>query len=133
MDTHLKESFTMKNLTRNGERGVALFFSIFALLLLTAIAASLIFMTNTETQINSNYRQEQMAYFAAKAGIEEARARMMPSDPNTINAGGVLLPTAAPTTANFSVIYIVNPGNAANSVKPWDNSANSAAYPDDEI
>src|SRR5713101_547673 len=131
MDTHLKESFTMKNLTRNGERGVALFFSIFALLLLTAIAAALIFMANTETQINSNYRQEQMAYFAAKAGIEEARARMMPSDPNTINIGGAALPTFAPTTANNSVIYIVNPGSTAGSVQPWGSSANT--YGDDEI
>src|SRR5713101_4512391 len=111
MDTQLKESFTMKNVARNREHGVALFFSIFALLLLTAIAASLIFMTNTETQINSNYRQEQMAYFAAKAGIEEARARMMPSDPNTINLGGVALPTVAPTNSIVSqIIYIVNPG-----------------------
>jgi len=131
MDMQLKESFTMKNLTRNGERGVALFFSIFALLLLTAIAAALIFMAGTETQINSNYRQEQMAYFAAKAGIEEARARMMPSDPNTINPGGTALPTAAPTAANNGVRYIVNPGAAANSVQPWSNSAST--YGDDEI
>ena len=120
----------MKKLTRNGERGVALFFSVFALLLLTGIAAALIFMANTETQINSNYRQEQMAYFAAKAGIEESRARMMPSDPNTINPGGTALPIVAPTTANNGVIYIVNPGATANSVQPW-NSGNT--YADDEI
>jgi hypothetical protein len=130
MSTQLKESFTMKNITRNRERGVALFFSIFALLLLSGIAAALIFMANTETQINTNYRNEQMAYFGAKAGIEEARARMMATDPNTINTGGTLLPTAAPTTANNGVIYIVNPGATANSVQPW-NSANT--YADDEI
>lgn len=133
MDAHLKESFTMRHKTRNGESGIALFFSVFALLLLTGIAAALIFMSNTETLINSNFRQEQMAYFAAKAGIEEARARMMASDPNTINAGGAGLPTAAPTALNNGVRYIVNPGSVAGSVKPWDNSANSTAFPDDEI
>jgi hypothetical protein len=120
----------MKIVTRNRERGIALFFSIFALLLLTAIAGALIFMANTETSVNSNYRNEQIAYFGAKAGIEEARARMMASDPNTINAAGTQLPTAVPTTANNGVIYIVNPGAAANSVQPW-NSANT--YADDEI
>jgi Tfp pilus assembly protein PilX len=77
----------MKYQTRNRERGVALFFSIFALLLLTAIGAALIFMASTETSVNSNYRQEQMAYFAAKAGVEEARARMMQSDPTSVACG----------------------------------------------
>jgi hypothetical protein len=120
----------MKNASRNGERGIALFFSIFALLLLTAIAAALIFMANTETAVNSNYRQEQVALFAAKAGVEEARARMMPADPNTINSAGAPLPIAVPTTANNAILYIVNPGSSAGSVQPW-NSAN--AYADDEL
>jgi hypothetical protein len=127
MDTQLKENLTMKNVTRNRERGVALFFSIFALLLLTAIAGALIFMATTETSINSNYRQEQTAFFAAKAGIEEARARMMPSDPNTINPS---LPLSAPTNSAASpLIYIVNPG-AGNAVQPW-NGGNQWA--DDEL
>jgi hypothetical protein len=128
MDAQLKESLTMKNVTRNRQRGIALFFSIFALLLLTAIAAALIFMANTETSINSNYRQEQMAYFAAKAGIEEARARMMSSDPNPINA---LLPVVAPTNnAASPIIYIVNPVKGGSAVQPW-NAANQWA--DDEL
>lgn len=119
----------MKNVIRNEERGIALFFSIFALLLLTGIAAALVLMANTETSVNSNYRQEQVAYLAAKAGIEEARARMMPSDPNTINVGGTALPTAAPTNTNGQIIYIVNPGKGS-AVQPW-NSGNP--WPDDEL
>lgn len=116
---------------KNRESGVALLFSILALMLLTAIGATLILMATTETSINSNYRQEQIAYFGAKAGVEEARARMMVFDPNSINAS---LPIGAPTTANASVIYILNPGSgAATSVQPWDNSAGSAKYPDDEL
>ena len=120
----------MKKLIRNGERGVALFFSIFALLLLTGIAAALIFMANTETAVNSNYRQEQVAFFAANAGLEEARARMMASDPNTVNSTALPLPIKAPTAANQSVLYIVNPGNVANSVQPWNKNN---AYADNEL
>lgn len=120
----------MKSITKNAERGIALFFSLFALLLLMAIAGSLTFMASIETSVNSNYRQEQLAYFAAKAGIEEARARMMQSDPNTINAAGTALPITAPTTTNASVIYIVNPAGASDTVQPWSSSNK---YADDEF
>src|SRR5258708_36233587 len=58
------------------ERGVALIFAIFTLLLVSAIAATLVFMTNTETSVNSNYRSERVSAFAAKAGMEEIRDRM---------------------------------------------------------
>ena len=119
---------------KNRERGVALLFSILALMLLTAIGATLILMATTETSINSNYSQEQTAYFGAKAGLEEARARMMLNDPNSINAA---LPIAAPTTigpGSPGVVYILNPGSgAASSVQPWDTASNSKKYPDDEI
>lgn len=127
----------MKNQTRNRERGVALFFSIFALLLLTAIGAALIFMAGTETSVNSNYRQEQMAYFAAKAGLEEARARMMPSDPNSmyLSPGNATHPlfdpslVAAPTTGNSMIYYVTNPGSGA-AIQPW---LSSDKYYDDEL
>ena len=125
----------MRNVTRNAESGVALLFSIFALFLLMAIAAALLFMANTETSINSNYRQEQIAYFAAKAGIEEARARMMASDPSSINVAGnpLLISTsvAAPTTANDMINYIVNNGSTASSVQPWGTDLTKFA--DDEL
>jgi hypothetical protein len=109
---------------------MALLFSIFALLLLMAIAGSLTFLASIETSVNSNYRQEQLAYFAGKAGIEEVRARMMQSDPNTINATALPLSITVPTTANQSIFYIVNPGATANSVQPWDKTN---AYADDEL
>jgi hypothetical protein len=118
------------NRQTNRERGVALFFAVFALLLLTGIATTLIFMANTENSVNTNYRNEQVAYFAAKAGVEEARARMMASDPNTVNVSGTALPIAAPTTVNSGIVYIVNNGTSSNSVQPWNTSN---AYADDEL
>ena len=81
-------------------------------------------MSNTETVVNANYREEQIAYFAAKAGIEEARARLMASDPNPIT-----LPLTAPTAAG-GVIYLVNNAGVANAVQPWSSTN---AYPDTEL
>jgi hypothetical protein len=111
-----------KSSKRNGERGVGLFLAVFALLLLTGIAAAMLFTSNTETSVDSNYRNEQLAYFGAKAGVEEARARAMTSDPNTI-----ALPTVLPTTSVPGVFYIVNNTLGA---QPW---LASNAYADDEL
>ena len=110
----------------NQERGVALFFVLFALLLLSAIAASLVLMTNTETAVNANYRNERVADYAAKAGFEEVRARMRVLDPGSINAN---LPTTLPP-GNGTVLYVLNEGNAPGTVQPWDAGT---AYMDDEI
>ena len=138
----------MKAQTKKRESGIALLFAVGALLLLTVIGAALIFMTNTDTSINSNYRQEQIAYFAAKAGVEEARARMMASDPASLACASAV-PTscpgpvtgkaayplfdpaqvAAPTPANKMIYYITNPGAGA-AVQPWSSTD---AYTDDEI
>lgn len=118
-----------KSVAGNAENGVALLFALFALLLLMAIAGTLTFVGTIETSVNSNYRQEQIAYFAAKAGLEEARARMMQSDPNSIN-NPTPLPTTAPTTGNNSVIYITNPAGSADVVQPWTTTNQ---YADDEL
>jgi Tfp pilus assembly protein PilX len=105
------------------QRGVALLISIFALLLLSAIAASLVLMTNTESSVNANYRAERVSSFAAKAGVEEARDRMV-----GLAAAGQL-PTALPPAAG-SVLYMLNEGAAAGTVQPW-TAGN--AYMDDEL
>jgi hypothetical protein len=42
----------MKTITRNAERGIAMFFALFALLLLMAIAGTLTFMASIETSVN---------------------------------------------------------------------------------
>jgi Tfp pilus assembly protein PilX len=108
------------------ESGVALVFALLALLLLSAIAASLVLMTNTETAVNSNYRRERVADFAAKAGFEEVRDRMMASNPASINAN---LPVSPPP-GNNTVLYLLNEGNAPGTVKPW---VAGNAYMDDEL
>ena len=116
----------MKRHTKKREEGIALLTALLALMVLSAIGAGLVFMTNTETMVNYNYRSQQVAYFAAKAGMEEARDRMKTTNGNTING---LLPTSAPAT-NGGVLYILNEGNAPGTVQPWDSGN---AYMDDEL
>jgi hypothetical protein len=108
------------------ERGIALFMTIATLLLVTAIAAGLLLMTNTETTISANFRDEQTAFFSAKAGIEELRDRMRAAAPNSLKAS---LPTNLPGQAN-GVLYVTNP-LSGETVAPWNTTGSN--YPDDEI
>jgi len=91
------------------ERGIALLLSVLALLLLSAVAAGMIYMASTENSIAANFKSEETEYFAARAGIEEVRDRMIPANgvaPYNINA--MLPPTnQLPSTANQGVVYIL--------------------------
>jgi hypothetical protein len=118
------------------ERGVALVFAIFTLLLVSALAASLVFMSNTETSVNSNYRSERVSAFSAKSGMEEIRDRMQGVSPNSLGnllpglIGGNAVPNGVFPPAANSVLYVVNEGAAPGSVKPW---VAGNAYMDDEL
>jgi hypothetical protein len=125
-------TFVPNRKTRNAnrkrrQRGVALIAALLTLVLISAITAGMIILSTTETSISSNFRDEQTAFFSAKAGMEEVRDRLWAGAPNTLRAGGVL-PTAFPGAAN-GVLYILNPATPAEVVAPW----NGVNYPDDEI
>src|SRR5579864_3139346 len=105
---------------RNSEKGIALFVAIFTLLLITAIGASMIMLTMTDTAISGNFRDEQKAFFAAKAGMEEVRDRFRTTADNSI-AGS--LPTALPGNAN-AYLYVLNPKNAEADT-PWVTNGNA--------
>ena len=112
---------------RHSERGIALLIAIFTVLLITAIGAAMIMLTNTETSISSNYRDEQKAFFDAKAGMEEIRDRFRGGANNSLAAN---LPAVLPGNAN-AFLYVTNPKNAGDNVTPWVTNGN--AYPDREI
>jgi Tfp pilus assembly protein PilX len=122
-----------------GQRGVAMLFTLFTLLLLSAIAATLVFLTNTETAVNSNYRAERVTSFAAKAGMEEVRDRMPTLNAANLLPGqvnGVTTPFGVFPPAANSVLYIINSGAGAQStVQPWVASTSSSPNPymDDEL
>jgi Tfp pilus assembly protein PilX len=58
----------MERSSKNNQRGIALLFVLFALVLLTGLAAGLLFMTSTEAGINANYGSAQVSYFGARSG-----------------------------------------------------------------
>ena len=122
--------------TQNRQRGIALLAAIIALMLIGAITAGMVILSSTETNISSNFRDEQLAFFSAKAGIEEARDRLRKSTilstvTDSLRTPTNVLPTTLPVATNSnSVLYIINPANGE-TVAPWGNS--TTTYADDEL
>jgi hypothetical protein len=111
------------SVNRQSERGVALFAVLFALLLLSVIGLGMMYSTNTETAINSNYRDAQVALYAAMAGLQEARDRIQPA---TLH---ITPPADVPSTSAQNIVYIVNP-KTGETVTPWDITSR---YADTEL
>jgi len=114
--------------TGSSERGVALIIALLVLLLITAVGIGMIIMSNTETNVSSNFRDEQTAYFAAKAGIEEVRDRLRAGAANSL-----LLPTTLASTlpgAPSGILYVINP-LGSETVAPWLLAGSN--YPDNEL
>jgi hypothetical protein len=142
----------MRNMNHNNdndEKGVALLLSILALLLLSAVAVTMMYMAATESSINSNFKSEETQYFAARAGIQEIRDRMIPgAAPYSINgttagpnppcpgSANCYLPTALPAAGNGGVVYILqggaNPVTAAQVMTPPGPGAPNPLF-DDEL
>lgn len=112
---------------RRREAGIALLIAIFVLLLIGVVAIALIVSSNTESALTGNYRYSTGVYYAALAGVEEARARLRPSDPNSFkNTAPSLIPPPGTQWDIGYVDYILNPG-------PNDNLATILTnYPDNE-
>jgi Tfp pilus assembly protein PilX len=112
---------------KNSERGVALVVALMMLLLITAALTGMIIMSNTETSVSANFRDEQTAFFASKAGIEEVRDRMRSGATNSLSG---LMPTTVLPGAVTGVLYITNPASGE-TVTPWLPLGSN--YPDTEI
>jgi hypothetical protein len=92
--------------------------AIFVLMLIGVTAIAMILSSGTESALAGNYRSSASAYYAARAGLEEARGRLLPSNPDYLGAfvapPGTQLPLG-------QVRYITNPVAAENVL---------AVYPD---
>jgi len=77
--------------TRLGnEDGIALIIALMAMMLLTALAAGLVMVTNTESKISANYRNGQEALYAADGGAERVVEELLLIPRwNDILSGGV--------------------------------------------
>lgn len=121
----------MKNLKgprrRRSQAGVALLIAIFVLLLIGVTAIALILSSGAESALAGNYRSSASVYYAALAGIEEARGRLLPSNPDYLGPALATLGTPLPLG---KVVYILNP-LPGEVVNPTDLS-NPSTYPDTE-
>lgn len=115
----------MKGRRSKKERGIALLIALFALMLLAAVAFEMMYVADTETLVNRNFRDSQRSYDAAWAGLQEARERLMPSNtaPHLI-VGPAVLPGGA-----GSILYVRNPRNG----ETIDPTAAANRYFDNEI
>jgi hypothetical protein len=97
------------------QKGIALLIAIFVLMMVSVVALSLLLSSGTESSVAGNYRLATQSYYAAYAGLEEARGRMWSKHPNTIAAS---LPNVMPVG---QAIYITNPVGTE-SVTPTSSS-----------
>ncbi len=110
----------------HSQSGVALFIAIFVLLLITAVAISLVIAAGGESALAGNYRSSANVYMAGTAGLEEARGRLLPTSSDYYNLTVPGFIPAVPLLVG-QALYVVNPA-------PGDPAgvAMLGAYPDTE-
>ncbi len=115
------------------EAGAALLIAIFALLLISVIAIAMVVSSGTDSALKENYRTSTGAYYAALAGVEEARGRLLWKNPDAINIAvpGYFTDPTNPTIPLYSALYILNP-TGGETVDPTD-LGNNLSYPDKEF
>src|SRR5260370_12222759 len=102
--------------SQSKETGIALLISIFVLLLISVVAIALIVSSGTETALAGNYRTATGVYYAALAGLEEARGRLLAKNAGSFkNTASTLIPTPLPIG---QPVYIINPVGSE-TVAPW--------------
>ncbi|HUV49429.1 MAG TPA: pilus assembly PilX N-terminal domain-containing protein [Anaerolineae bacterium] len=74
-------------LTYKNEKGMVLPLGLMFLAIIAILGTTAVIVTTTDLKIGSNYRASEEAFYAAEAGIEEARARLRQSAANHINDG----------------------------------------------
>jgi hypothetical protein len=95
------------------------------------VAIALIVASGTETALSGNYRSATSVYYAALAGLEETRGRLLSTNPNYfLNTDPNFMPNPGGVLPIGQVRYVIHqlPGE---TVTPWDSS-NPAGYPDKE-
>jgi hypothetical protein len=109
-----------RKMRRRSQEGIALLIAIFVLLLISVVAIALLVSSGTETALGANYRSSSTVYYGALAGLEEARGRLLPRNPNYL---GLTVPALVNgTTLPWGqAIYLVN-RLPSETIVPWDPS-----------
>ncbi len=66
----------MPNLIHKNEKGMVLPLGLMFLAIISILGTTAVIVTTTDLKIGTNYRASEQAFYAAEAGIEEARARL---------------------------------------------------------
>lgn len=97
------------------ERGIALVLSLFLMAAMSVIAASLMFMSQTETYSSNNYRLMSQARYGAEAGVQQAANYLLYTyaEPTTAGADPLsnYVATGSPVTYNGNPVVLS--GNSA--------------------
>lgn len=110
---------------------MALLVSLFALMLICVVGVALIMASGTDTALNVNYRSATGVYYAALAGLEEGRGRLLTKSPNNLATAMGVPGTLPGMDGNVAQAwYIINP-LPGEVVTPWDTSP-ASVYPDNE-
>src|SRR5467141_5296501 len=121
---------------KTSERGIALIVALLMLMLISAALMGMIMMSNTETNVSANFRDEQTAFFASKAGIEEVRDRLRSSATDSLSGSALFSSTNVPPYPlpgqTNAILYVTNPASGE-TVTPWLPLGAVSTYPDDEI
>jgi hypothetical protein len=99
--------------TRNAHRaeaGIALLIALLVIVLLSAFAFSMVALTTSQLQLGKTIQTQTQVYYAALAGLEEARGRLEPAAPDALSGNSL------PTAVN-QVAYLVN-GAMQDPVQP---------------
>jgi hypothetical protein len=106
---------------------MGLFLAISALVLMSALAAVLMYFASLESSASGRQRSSISAHYAAQAGLEEGTARMLPYHPQGF--AKMTPPVTLPKTLG-QVVYITNP--APGEVVNPTNLSSSNPYADNE-
>jgi hypothetical protein len=109
---------TAPKMRRRSEEGIALLIAIFVLLLISVVAIALLVSSSTETALGANYRSSSTVYYAALAGLEEARGRLLPKNPNYFGASIISPSTTFPLG---QTLYVLN-RLPSEYIAPWDST-----------
>ena len=109
-----------------GERGIALLLAIIIILMFSGLAASMVLLTDSQVRLGQTAQAQGRVFYAALAGLEEARGRMNGSAPDTITLS---LPNSV-----SQVLYIVNssfadPVHPTNPTSRYYDSEYSREFP----
>ena len=98
------------------EKGIVLVVTLLIMMVLTLLITTAIITSTIDLKITGNYKTSEMAFYAAEAGVEEARGRL-----RLTAVTGVIISDTDPTSSTWER-YIVT---VANCTELCFNSGNS--------